>query len=114
MTPGTPIDSAMARILAPAGLDMGDLSRVLGKLASAGTDLADLFFETKRTRTFWLEDGRVAGGSYQIGQGLGRARREAARLPLPIRRTWGRRRSRRWRRRFGRWTGGRVVRSRCR
>ena len=71
MTPGPAIDSAMARILAPAGLDMGDLSRALGQLASAGTDLADLFFETKRTRTFWLEDGRVAGGSYQIGQGVG-------------------------------------------
>ncbi|MDO7837070.1 metallopeptidase TldD-related protein [Sphingobium sp. HBC34] len=68
---GTIFDIATARILTPAGLAPADLSRTLGALASAGTDLADLFFETKRTRTFRLEDGRVAGGSFQIAQGVG-------------------------------------------
>ncbi|MEG3092722.1 metallopeptidase TldD-related protein [Sphingomonas sp. PB1R3] len=71
MTGGTQMDAVAARILAPSGLDIGNLSRTLGGLASAGTDLADLFFETRRTRTLRLEDGRVAGGSYQIGQGVG-------------------------------------------
>ena len=64
-------DAATARIFGPAGLDLFDLSRTLGRLASAGTDLADLFLEAKRSRTFRLEDGRVAGGSYQITQGVG-------------------------------------------
>lgn len=71
MTGGRQMDPVAARILAPSGLDMGDVSRTLGRLASAGTDLADLFFETRRTRTLRLEDGHVAGGSYQIGQGVG-------------------------------------------
>lgn len=71
MTGDAAMDAVGARILGPAGLDMGDLSRTLGALASAGTDLVDLFFEVRRTRTLRLEDGRVAGGSYQIGQGVG-------------------------------------------
>lgn len=64
-------DVAARRILEPAGLDTADLSRTLGALASSGVDLADLFFEAKRSRTFRLEDGRVAGGSFQIAQGVG-------------------------------------------
>lgn len=71
MTSSLMMDAAVARILGPAGLDVSDVSRTLGRLAGAGTDLADLFFETKRTRTLRLEDGRVAGGSYQISQGVG-------------------------------------------
>ncbi|WP_297509902.1 metallopeptidase TldD-related protein [uncultured Caulobacter sp.] len=59
------------RILAPAGLELSDLSRTLGALATAGVSLADLFFESKRSRTFRLEDGRVVGGSFQIDQGVG-------------------------------------------
>jgi TldD protein len=66
-----PYDCAVARTLTPAGLDPADLSRTLGALAAPGIDLADLFFEAKRTRTFRLEDGRVAGGSFQIAQGVG-------------------------------------------
>ncbi len=71
MTSSLMMDAAVARILDPAGLDMSDVSRTLGRLAGAGTDLADLFFEAKRTRILRLEDGRVAGGSYQISQGVG-------------------------------------------
>lgn len=71
MTSSLMMDAAVVRILDPAGLDVSDVSRTLGRLAGAGTDLADLFFETKRTRTLRLEDGRVAGGSYQISQGVG-------------------------------------------
>lgn len=68
---GAAADAAIARILGPAGLDPADLSRALGALAMAGTDLADLYFESRRTRSFRLEDGQVAGGSFQIDQGVG-------------------------------------------
>lgn len=71
MTASAMFDAAVARILTPAGIDPADLSRTLGALATAGTNLADLFFESKRSRTFRLEDGRVVGGSFQIDQGVG-------------------------------------------
>lgn len=64
-------DAAVARILTPAGLEPGDLARTLGALGMAGTDLADLYFESKRSRTFRLEEGRVSGGSFRIDQGVG-------------------------------------------
>ena len=67
----TTFEAVSNRILAPAGLDLSDLSRTLGTLATAGSSLADLFFESKRSRTFRLEDGRVVGGSFQIDQGVG-------------------------------------------
>lgn len=67
----TMFEEAWTRTLAPAGLDIADLSRTLGALAGRGTDLADLFFERRRTRTFRLEGGRVMGGTFHIGQGVG-------------------------------------------
>ena len=67
----TTFEAVRERILTPAGLDLPDLSRALGASATAGSRLADLFFESKRSRTFRLEDGRVVGGSFQIDQGVG-------------------------------------------
>lgn len=67
----SPFDGAAETILTPAALGIEDLGRTLGSLAGAGIDLADLFFEVKRTRTFRLEDGRITGGTFQIGQGVG-------------------------------------------
>lgn len=64
-------DVATDRIFGPTGLDGGDLTRTLSALAGKGTNLADLFFETRRTRTFRLEDGRIAGGSFNLSQGVG-------------------------------------------
>lgn len=62
---------ATARILDPAGLDAGHLSRALGTLATRSADLADLYFETAKTRRWRLEDGRVTGGGFGIEQGVG-------------------------------------------
>ena len=52
--PVTSLDIATARILVPAGIDHADLSRVLGALATSGADLADLYFETTKTRRWRL------------------------------------------------------------
>ncbi|WP_084582945.1 metallopeptidase TldD-related protein [Sphingomonas azotifigens] len=71
MIRGSKFDPVTDRIFTPSELDPTDLSRTLGALAMGGIDLADLFFESKRSRTFRLENGRVAGGSFQIDQGVG-------------------------------------------
>ena len=71
MMPDFKFDRVTDRIFTPSELDPTDLSRTLGALAMGGIDLADLFFESRRSRTFRLENGRVAGGSFQIDQGVG-------------------------------------------
>ncbi|OAN63906.1 metallopeptidase TldD-related protein [Sphingomonas sp. TDK1] len=71
MTTPFNFEAVAARIFTPSDLDPTDLSRTLGALAMGGIDLADLFFESKRSRSFRLENGRVAGGSFQIDQGVG-------------------------------------------
>lgn len=65
------ISQARARLLDPAGLDVAAIGRALGELAGAGADLADLSFETTRTRTWQLEDGRVTSGGFNLRQGVG-------------------------------------------
>ncbi|MGP7797006.1 metallopeptidase TldD-related protein [Sphingomonas sp. CLY1604] len=62
---------AEARLLAANGLTHADLSWTLGALWRRGTDLADLFFEDVRSRSWQLQDGRVTAGSFRIDRGVG-------------------------------------------
>ncbi|MDY0958811.1 metallopeptidase TldD-related protein [Sphingomonas sp. CFBP8993] len=65
------MDRASTRIFAPAGLDRTDVGRALGRLAVGGADLGDLYFETRSSRNWRLEDGRVTAGGFGINQGVG-------------------------------------------
>ncbi|WP_298089332.1 metallopeptidase TldD-related protein [uncultured Sphingomonas sp.] len=69
--PATALNTAEARLLATSGLTRDDLSRTLSVLWRRGTDLADLFFEDTRARSWRLQDGRVSAGSFRIGRGVG-------------------------------------------
>ncbi|MFZ0789186.1 MAG: metalloprotease TldD [Chromatiaceae bacterium] len=64
---------AIARqsILAPAGLAENDLERLLGLLASASLDAADIYFQSSRLQSWVLEDGIIKDGSFSIEQGAG-------------------------------------------
>ncbi len=61
----------MASVLAPAGLDEGDLNRSLGSLYTRGVNAADLYFQVSRQESWMLEDGIIKEGSFSIDQGVG-------------------------------------------
>lgn len=65
------LDIAQARLLAPAGLSMGDLERVMGKLLGHRIDSGDLYFQTVRNESFSLEDGIVKEGNFSLDHGVG-------------------------------------------
>ena len=44
----THLDIARRRLLAPAGMDEGDLDRVFGKLMGHDVDSGDLYFQSTR------------------------------------------------------------------
>ena len=66
-----PIESVMADMLAPAGLEERHLSRTLGSVLRAGVDYADLYFQVSRQESWTLEDGIIREGSFSLDQGVG-------------------------------------------
>ncbi|MCF1184972.1 metalloprotease TldD [Marichromatium gracile] len=64
---------ALARdsILAPVGLSDGDLDRLLGLLAGASVDAADIYFQSSRLQSWVIEDGLIKDGNFNIEQGAG-------------------------------------------
>ena len=59
------------QLLAPAGLDLPVLERVLHDLTGPKVGYADLYFERSRGESWSLEDGIVKEGSHGIDQGVG-------------------------------------------
>ena len=67
----TNLDIARQRLLAPAGLDEGDLDKVFGQLLGHAVDSGDLYFQSTRFESWALEDGIVKEGTHSIEQGAG-------------------------------------------
>ena len=67
----THLDIARQRLLAPAGLDEGDLDKVFGQLLGHAVDSGDLYFQSTRFESWLLEDGIVKEGTHSIEQGAG-------------------------------------------
>ena len=67
----SPIESVMADMLAPAGLEERHLSRTLGNILRGGVDYADLYFQVSRQESWTLEDGIIREGSFSLDQGVG-------------------------------------------
>ncbi len=65
------LDIARAHILAPAGLNEGDLNKALDCLLGHAIDSGDLYFQSSRHESWSLEDGSVKQGSHHIDQGVG-------------------------------------------
>jgi TldD protein len=67
----THLDIARQRLLAPAGMDEGDLDKVFGQLLGHAVDSGDLYFQSTRFESWVLEDGIVKEGTHSIEQGAG-------------------------------------------
>jgi len=65
------IDTLMARMLEPAGLDETSLSKTLGSMMRGGVDYADLYFQVSRHESWSLEDSIIREGSFNLDQGVG-------------------------------------------
>ncbi|MGB1309903.1 MAG: metalloprotease TldD [Leucothrix sp.] len=65
------MDIAEASLLAPYELDTHKLDHVFDHLIGSKTDLADLYFQSKRSEGWVLEDSIIKSGSYNISQGVG-------------------------------------------
>jgi TldD protein len=63
--------TASALLLQPAGLDLGDLGRVLGEVAAHRADYADIYLQYTRSEGWSLEEGLVKSGSFSIDAGAG-------------------------------------------
>ncbi|HTN30963.1 MAG TPA: metalloprotease TldD [Pseudomonas sp.] len=59
------------RLLAPGGLSIEHLPRLLGELSGPGIDAADLYFQSLVSESWILEDGIVKEGSFHLDQGVG-------------------------------------------
>ena len=66
-----PIESVMADMLAPAGLEERHLSKTLGSILCGGVDYADLYFQVTRQESWTLEDGIIREGNFNLDQGVG-------------------------------------------
>jgi len=65
------IRQAEQTLLEPAGLSRQDAERALGRLASAGADLGELFLQNRVSESWTLEDGIVKEGAFSLDRGLG-------------------------------------------
>ncbi len=65
------IDTAKEALLVPAGLDEGDLDRVLARASGPQIDYVDLYFQYTRQESWSLEEGQVKSGNHSIEQGAG-------------------------------------------
>jgi len=67
----SPIESVMAHMLTPAGLEEKHLNATLGNILQGGVDYADLYFQVSRQESWTLEDGIIREGSFSLDQGVG-------------------------------------------
>ena len=58
-------------LLEPSDLDIAFLDKALKELALRKIDFGDLYFERNISESFFLEEGIVKGGSYDISKGVG-------------------------------------------
>lgn len=66
-----PIEVASENLLAPGGLSLTDLERVLGHLLGHRIDSGDLYFQNTQSESYSLEEGIVKEGRFNLEQGVG-------------------------------------------
>ncbi len=62
---------AKKTLLTPFGLDVPDLTKVIGRIMSHDVDYSDLYFQYSRSEAWSLEEGIVKSGSFNIDEGVG-------------------------------------------
>ncbi|HED40583.1 MAG TPA: metalloprotease TldD [Chromatiales bacterium] len=70
-TTGLSIESVQQQLLAPSGLGINELERVLATIMQHDVDYADLYFQASRFESWTLEDGIVTDGVHSVERGVG-------------------------------------------
>lgn len=65
------LEIAQNRLLAPSGLTLNDVERMMGKLLGYQIESGDLYFQSIKHESYMLEDGIVKEGNYSLDQGVG-------------------------------------------
>ncbi|MGZ5013607.1 MAG: metalloprotease TldD [Methylobacter sp.] len=62
---------ARQAILIPAGIQEGDIEKIMGRLLSSPVDAADIYFQSSHFESWVMEGGIIKEGSHNIEQGAG-------------------------------------------
>jgi TldD protein len=65
------LNLARHAILTPAGLQDGDIEKIMNRLLSSPVDAADIYFQSSHFESWVLEAGIIKEGSHSIEQGAG-------------------------------------------
>lgn len=65
------LEIAENQLLAPSGLSLNDVERLMGKLLGHQVESGDLYFQYVKQEAYMLEDGIVKEGSFSIDKGVG-------------------------------------------
>lgn len=65
------IEIVESTLLAPSGITEAHLQKILSGLLSTSVDHADMFFQSTQHESWFLEDGIVKDGSYDLDCGVG-------------------------------------------
>ncbi len=58
-------------LLEPSGITDRELESVMGKVLVKGIDYADLYFQSSYSESWYLEDGIIKSGNYEVDRGVG-------------------------------------------
>ncbi len=65
------LNLARQTILMPAGIQDGDVEKIMSRLLSSPVDAADIYFQSSHTESWVMEGGIIKEGSHSIEQGAG-------------------------------------------
>jgi len=65
------LNLARQAILIPAGIQDGDIEKIMGRLLSSPVDAADIYFQSSHFESWVMEGGIIKNGSHSIEQGAG-------------------------------------------
>jgi TldD protein len=65
------LNLARQAILTPAGIQDGDIEKIMGRLLSSPVDAADIYFQSSHFESWVMEGGIIKEGSHNIEQGAG-------------------------------------------
>ena len=65
------LNLARQAILLPAGIQDGDIEKIMNRLLSSPVDAADIYFQSSHTESWVMEGGIIKEGSHNIEQGAG-------------------------------------------
>jgi len=65
------LNLARQAILVPAGIQDGDIEKIMNRLLSSPVDAADIYFQSSHSESWVMEGGIIKEGSHSIEQGAG-------------------------------------------